>query len=118
MSRIKRRILRELVHTNKVPCAYCGKIETDINHITVDHITPLSSRGVDTTNNYIVCCAKCNSRKDRMSFAKWIKKIDVCNIINYLVVINDFIPRRDYYYHLFSNNSIPHELKLLMEEAV
>lgn len=40
-------------------CWYCGTL----NPNTVDHITPISKGGGDDTDNLVLACKSCNSRK-------------------------------------------------------
>jgi 5-methylcytosine-specific restriction endonuclease McrA len=52
-------------------CGYCGKklvIDSENhhknkNHLTVDHLTPLSRGGADSAKNLVICCKSCNSSK-------------------------------------------------------
>lgn len=39
-------------------CAYCGKAAS-----TIDHVVPRSRGGVDTWENLVACCLKCNNVK-------------------------------------------------------
>jgi 5-methylcytosine-specific restriction endonuclease McrA len=39
-------------------CAYCGKAAT-----TIDHVQPRSRGGVDSWENLVACCLRCNNVK-------------------------------------------------------
>ncbi len=41
-------------------CQYCGKKSVEL---TIDHIIPKSRGGVDTWENLVTACVKCNNRK-------------------------------------------------------
>jgi|SRR5581483_9777260 len=42
-------------------CAYCGTVS---NHLTKDHMIPLSRGGDDTRSNVVPACEDCNYRKN------------------------------------------------------
>ena len=44
-------------------CLYCGR-EFGRQHLTRDHVQPLSRGGRDTWENVVAACFHCNSRKD------------------------------------------------------
>ena len=43
-------------------CLYCG-VEQSRQHLTRDHVRPLSKGGRDTWENVVSACCRCNSRK-------------------------------------------------------
>ena len=47
-------------------CLYCGCDCSDAFVLTVDHLVPLSLRGEDRTENLIVACKTCNTRRGSM----------------------------------------------------
>ena len=49
-------------------CAYCGR---KIKKLTKDHIIPVSLGGVNTIDNIVPCCRKCNSKKRIKSVAEF-----------------------------------------------
>ena len=66
-------------------CTYCGKRHLVIeeenmfvkNHLkaTIDHVLPISKGGsVYDTDNVVVACGTCNSRKDNMTLGKFLDK--------------------------------------------
>ena len=52
-------------------CVYCGK-PLSRTGVTYDHIIPKSLGGNRKTNNIILCCSDCNSRKGNMSVDEFI----------------------------------------------
>jgi hypothetical protein len=57
--------VRELVRQNAIgACEYCGITEIDSGGLlTVDHICPVSKGGLDTIDNLVYCCYRCNQYK-------------------------------------------------------
>lgn len=53
-------------------CPYCGDAT---RKATIDHMQPLALGGKHSSRNLIVCCSKCNSTKNGMSFLKWINTL-------------------------------------------
>jgi 5-methylcytosine-specific restriction endonuclease McrA len=51
---------KNIIRRDNHKCAYCGK--TDLL-LTIDHIIPRSKGGVDSWENLISACPKCNSKK-------------------------------------------------------
>lgn len=102
---------------NNIPCCYCGcKLER--NNISIDHIKPKVRGGIDTMENYIVSCRRCNEVKSGRKFSKWIRRIDVCNVINHIIEIKKHVPNNKYYYLLYANDEIPIDFKQLMYESI
>lgn len=73
-------------------CKYChrpnliieleGMRVKNIIKATIDHIVPLSKGGLFFDfNNINVCCGKCNSRKDSMDVADYLKIVKPYNFI-------------------------------------
>lgn len=60
---------RVITHAFRRTCAYCGKktrTTGDIkhpDHLTMDHIIPLSKGGTHTRDNVTIACEECNQRK-------------------------------------------------------
>jgi len=52
----RRRIYRRDGHE----CGYCGANK----NLTLDHIIPKSRGGLNTWENMVTCCSRCNSKKD------------------------------------------------------
>lgn len=67
---------KAMKHYNRVPltnktlfrrdnntCAYCGNLFS-ANHLTRDHVHPVSKGGPNKWTNVVTACASCNKRKD------------------------------------------------------
>lgn len=52
-------------------CAYCNA-PLDIYH--VDHVIPLVSGGINTVDNLVVACPRCNLSKGSKNYKTWIKE--------------------------------------------
>ena len=52
----RRRVYRRDGHE----CGYCGANK----NLTLDHIIPKSRGGLNTWENMVTCCSRCNSKKD------------------------------------------------------
>lgn len=51
---------RNILRRDNNQCQYCGKITTPL---TLDHIIPRSRGGMDTWDNLVTACIRCNNRK-------------------------------------------------------
>ena len=51
---------RNLMYRDNFSCQYCGVKTTDL---TIDHVIPSSRGGVDSWENVVACCQKCNVKK-------------------------------------------------------
>ena len=56
-------------HQNK--CYYCNSTE----HLTIDHLVPLSRGGSNTPDNIVPACKACNSRKGTLTAGEFFKRI-------------------------------------------
>lgn len=56
-------VLDEFNHT----CAYCGAT----GNLTVDHVIPLASGGLNTISNLVPACERCNKSKGAKDFEAW-----------------------------------------------
>lgn len=59
-------------------CAYCQK---DLHHvgpesITLDHITPRSKGGKNSSDNLVTCCHLCNSARGNRKHTMFARKFD------------------------------------------
>jgi 5-methylcytosine-specific restriction endonuclease McrA len=54
---------RELFRRDRHMCAYCGGIFSE-HKLTKDHVVPKSKGGLDTWENCVACCSRCNQKKD------------------------------------------------------
>jgi 5-methylcytosine-specific restriction endonuclease McrA len=52
---------REIKEHYQYCCVYCGR---KLQHLTMDHIVPLSKGGSHTASNVVPACHSCNSRKN------------------------------------------------------
>jgi 5-methylcytosine-specific restriction endonuclease McrA len=51
---------RNVLHRDNYTCQYCGDRRHDL---TIDHILPRSRGGVDSWENVVAACLKCNVKK-------------------------------------------------------
>jgi 5-methylcytosine-specific restriction endonuclease McrA len=51
---------RNILRRDNNQCQYCGKTTTPL---TLDHIIPRSRGGMDTWDNLVIACIRCNNRK-------------------------------------------------------
>ncbi|HEY9791327.1 MAG TPA: HNH endonuclease [Candidatus Obscuribacterales bacterium] len=51
---------RNVLHRDNYTCQYCGERRHDL---TIDHIQPRSRGGIDTWENVVAACLKCNVKK-------------------------------------------------------
>ena len=64
-------------------CAYCGKILSDKNDLTIDHKNPKAKGGTNEMDNLVGCCKSCNQIKSDRTVDEFRKKlIDAANISN------------------------------------
>lgn len=53
-------------------CAYCSRTaEESGSHLHLDHLTPRSAGGLDTAQNLVVACRRCNSARQDMTLSQW-----------------------------------------------
>lgn len=57
-------LVRALVTRSRGQCRYCGKA-VGRDQITIDHIVPTASGGLDRLDNLVLACARCNREKGR-----------------------------------------------------
>jgi hypothetical protein len=50
-------------------CAYCGK---QTEHLTLDHVIPLSKGGQHSANNVVPACGHCNDSKGIKTVEEWV----------------------------------------------
>ena len=51
---------RNVLHRDNYTCQYCGERRHDL---TIDHIMPRSRGGIDSWENVVAACLKCNVKK-------------------------------------------------------
>lgn len=58
-------------------CPYCGKkISGDWLEMAPDHMDPIARGGAHSIRNIVICCKKCNTRKQARSFDEWVGMLD------------------------------------------
>lgn len=55
-------------------CSYCN-LQLKIQDTTLDHVIPKSKGGLDTDENLVCCCQRCNTLKDNMTKEMFIKML-------------------------------------------
>lgn len=60
----------EIVKAYDNRCAYCGKKD---NHLTKDHVVPVSKGGDDRMHNIVPACFECNRKKNARRLLNWDK---------------------------------------------
>jgi hypothetical protein len=61
MTEALRKQIRQRAH---FACEFCGVSETDTGgELTIDHFQPKACGGLDTPENLLYCCARCNLYK-------------------------------------------------------
>jgi hypothetical protein len=64
-------------------CAYCGKILSDTDDLTIDHKNPVAKGGTDEIDNLFGCCRSCNQIKADSTVSEFRKKLkDAAKISN------------------------------------
>ena len=62
-------------------CPYC---QCDIREsYTIDHLTPMTSDGLDDDDNLVPCCRSCNSSKNNKSLIVYLATRTVNNVERY-----------------------------------
>jgi 5-methylcytosine-specific restriction endonuclease McrA len=54
-------------------CAYCKE---RTNHLSPDHVIPLSRGGENTLNNILPACTTCNTSKNKKLLEEWIPNLN------------------------------------------
>lgn len=63
-ARVRQRILSEFYHC----CAYC---DSPFKQLTLDHVLAESKGGIDSWQNLVPACAKCNISKGSKNLTDW-----------------------------------------------
>ena len=71
-------------------CAYCGSEED----LTLDHVTPRSLGGSDTTDNVVCCCRSCNQSKGHEHWKLWYIQQDFYSEENFSKIENWITPQK------------------------
>lgn len=56
-------------------CAYCGKILSNADDLTIDHKNPKAKGGKDEIDNLVGCCKSCNQIKADSTVSEFRKKL-------------------------------------------
>jgi 5-methylcytosine-specific restriction endonuclease McrA len=62
-------------------CHHCGQ-PVDFMDMTLDHVVPMSARGLNRPENIMPSCARCNHLKSGvppMPIGRWSRKFDACS---------------------------------------
>ncbi|MCO5250112.1 MAG: HNH endonuclease [Candidatus Kapabacteria bacterium] len=74
-------------------CQYCGKKTLDI---TIDHIIPKSRGGMDTWDNLVAACVRCNNRKgNRTPDEAGMKLLSKPRRPNHIMFLKQYIGRTE-----------------------
>jgi 5-methylcytosine-specific restriction endonuclease McrA len=74
-------------------CQYCGKKTLDI---TIDHIMPKSRGGIDTWDNLVAACVRCNNRKgNRTPDEAGMKLLSKPRRPNHIMFLKQYIGRTE-----------------------
>lgn len=56
-------------------CCYCGAAVEDGTQLTLDHLRPLDSGGLNNATNLVTCCHRCNSARGKRSWKAFAVKV-------------------------------------------
>ena len=56
-------------------CAYCGKILSNAEDLTIDHKNPKAKGGKDDIDNLVGCCRSCNAIKADSTVGEFRKRL-------------------------------------------
>jgi 5-methylcytosine-specific restriction endonuclease McrA len=56
---------KNIIIRDRNQCVYCGAKGDKSNHLTVDHILPISRGGKSTFENCVASCFSCNNKKSK-----------------------------------------------------
>ena len=73
-------IVAELFQKAKL-CPYCGikmleKSATKGELKSLDHLIPISKGGLHAVHNVVICCHRCNTKKNNKSFPEWLDRLE------------------------------------------
>lgn len=63
----------DIYFRDRFVCMYCNN-HFDDNLLTVDHVIPIAKGGTNDDSNLVTCCVTCNTVKNDLSLAEFIKK--------------------------------------------
>jgi 5-methylcytosine-specific restriction endonuclease McrA len=70
---IKDKLLKAVRVKSKWTCPYCNN-SSDVNVAEADHIHPVNKGGLTTSQNMVLICKKCNSKKTNLMLRVFCKK--------------------------------------------
>jgi len=75
-------------------CLYCGKIY-ETHKLTLDHVIPQCKGGLNTWDNLVTACKKCNNEKSDLSLQEWGKELPVLKRPHSLMLLKrvSYIPK-------------------------
>jgi len=62
-------------------CHYCGKLITNKEELTVDHIIPVSKGGENSKENYVIACKACNREKANLNVERYAEFLNIVKIM-------------------------------------
>lgn len=65
----RRRIAKAIFELYNHTCVYCGAEEG----LTIDHFLPIGKGGVDSRENMVAACKRCNISKGDYTIHEWIE---------------------------------------------
>jgi hypothetical protein len=74
--KIPNQIRREVYSRDNYTCQFCG-IKFCEDHLTIDHLIPLSLGGLDEATNYVTACQPCNTRKRDLPLQEFAKSVAI-----------------------------------------
>lgn len=73
---IPKKMRDEIYRRDNYTCQFC-KNEFDRKDLTIDHLIPLASGGLDEVTNYVTCCSPCNGRKADLPLTVFARLVNV-----------------------------------------
>ena len=83
-------------------CMYCG-VEFSIDHLSRDHIVPVSRDGLDTWTNCVTACKRCNHRKSNRTPEE----------AGMQLIAVPFVPNRYEFFYLANKNILADQMEFL-----
>ena len=74
--RIRKEIKESVYERDGNRCQYCFK-PFDRSQLTIDHLVPLASGGLDEITNYVTCCLDCNQSKADKPLAEFARSLGI-----------------------------------------
>ena len=87
---------KNVLHRDDYTCQYCGKSNTSL---TVDHIQPKSRGGLNSWDNVVAACLRCNNKKGN----KTLKESDM------KLIKTPIRPKNRLHFEITKNHSHQHD---------